>query len=153
MTETGSTPDSTHPIDARRPHRLVLILIVGIIPWTVISGDGITFVHLFGLLSVDPLSVTDLYSYLFVLTDGLPRRLQAWPISAGLYLGGLASLVSGFVVREDPRLTAGLFVLAGGTHLHVWYGLLSIGVTALPVGPICMGFVIWWCYWPLLRHA
>jgi uncharacterized protein (TIGR04206 family) len=136
--------------------RLGALLLVGLLPWSVVLTPGaLTVVFAFGLVTPDPLHVTDLYSYLFVHTRGLPQFLLAWPVGVLLYLGALASAVSGAVVdREDHRLTAGLLVLAGLTQVTLAIGMgRRLGTAAVPVGALGLWAVAWWFEWPAIRDA
>jgi uncharacterized protein (TIGR04206 family) len=143
---------------SRALHRLLAVLLAGLLPWTVVYfGGESTFVFSFGLVNTDPLQVVDLYRYLFVYTDGLPRRLQAWPVGVLLYAGALASAIGGLRALEDPRLTGGLLFFAGLAHAQVTYGLYraygpAAGVTVIPLGAILAWVVAWWYYWPLIRE-
>ncbi|MES3518471.1 MAG: TIGR04206 family protein [Natronomonas sp.] len=142
--------EPTHPTPGRR---LLAVAFVGIVPWTVLLlGREATFVYWFGLLNTNPLELTNLYQYLFVFTDGLPRRLEVWPVSVALYAGALGSAAAGLRDFEDPRLTAGLLVFAGVAQLQLAYGLLGLGSVAVPVGTVLMWTVAWWYYWPLIRE-
>ncbi|MFP4625581.1 MAG: TIGR04206 family protein [Natronomonas sp.] len=133
--------------------RLCLLLVAGVVPWIVVlGGGGVSFVHAFGILTLDPTTLTNLYEYLFVLTDGLPRRLQVWPASVLLYSAAVASAFGGILGREDPRLTAGLLVFAGIAQVHLAYGLVRVGVTVVPVAPIVLWGIVWWAYWPMVRN-
>lgn len=134
------------------PRRLFVLFVAGVVPWTVVLGDGATFVHAFGIVTLDPPSVTNLYTYLFVLTDGLPRRLQVWPASVLLYLSAVASGIGGVLGREDVRLTAGLLVMAGIAQAQLAFGLLRVGVTALPIGSILLWAIVWWMYWETVQE-
>jgi uncharacterized protein (TIGR04206 family) len=136
--------------------RLAAVACLGLLPWTVVLLDGeASFVFGFGLANTNPLTLVNLYDYLFVYTGGLPGRLQAWPAGVVLYVGALASAVGGLLSVEDPRLTGGLLVCAGLSHGHVAYGLYRVygtsPATVLPVGAVTTWAVAWWFYWPLVR--
>lgn len=134
--------------------RLLAVLVVGLLPWTVVAfGRQLTLVFSFGLVTLDPLHLTNLYDYLFVYTDGLPRRLQAWPAGVVLHVAALASALGGLRGLEDPRLTAGLLAVAGFAHLQVSVGLYRQGLVVLPLGALCAWLVTWWYYWPLVRGS
>jgi uncharacterized protein (TIGR04206 family) len=123
-------------------------LAVGVLPWTVVLRRGeLDAVFLFGLFNTNPPHLVDVYSYLFVFTTGpanLPDRLLAWPVSTALFCLALASLALGVLGREDRRVTAGLFALAGIAHLQVTFGLLRLGETAVPVGALLSFVLAWW---------
>lgn len=138
---------------ARR--RLVVLGALFVLPWTVLLGSGeFTLVFPFGLANTDPPNLTTLLAYLS-FTGGfaaLPAYLQAWPVSVLLYLGALASAIGGALGREDPRVTGGLLVLAGASHVGLAIGLSrAVDSLAFPVGPFLMFAVGWWLYWPLVR--
>ena len=140
---------------ARR--RLLAVLLVGCLPWTVlVLRDGLGLVFSFGLVNTSPLHVVHLYDYLFVHTAGLPRRLQAWPVGVVLHAGALACAVGSLWDREDPRLTAGLLLLAGVAHAQVSYGLYRIyggvGPLVVPLGALATWTVVWWYYRPRVQE-
>mgnify|MGYP000026499584 FL=1 len=145
-----------HDSAARR--RLLAVLAVGALPWTVLLVGQTTFVFSFGLVSLDPFHLTNVYEFLFVYTDALPRRLQAWPAGILLYAGALTSAVAGLWDFEDPRLTGGLLAFAGVAHAQVSYGLFRAyglplsELPVLPLGAIASWAVVWWYYWPLARR-
>ncbi|MFC6732354.1 MULTISPECIES: TIGR04206 family protein [unclassified Haladaptatus] len=134
--------------------RLLALLAVGLLPWTVILLNGqFTLVFSFGLVNTNPLHLTNLYDYLTRFTLGLPRSLQAWPASTLLYLGALVSAATGFLGREDRRLTGGLLVFAGGAQFYLTIGLIaSLGNRVFPLGMVALWTVAWWFYGPDLRH-
>ena len=131
--------------------RLFALLAVGLAPWTVFpSGD---FVFAWGLVSTGPLHVTTLTDYLFVYTAGLPSRLLAWPVAVVLYLLAVASALFGPVDREDRRVTGGLLVLAGVSHLRFSLGLTRPGLLVIPTGTVLLWTAAWWFHWSDLRTA
>jgi uncharacterized protein (TIGR04206 family) len=138
--------------------RLLAVGLLGLLPWTVIvAGRETSFVFAFGLVSTNPLHLTDLYSYLFVYTAGLPRRLQAWPAGVLLYACALVSALMGLVDYEDPRLTGGLLFFAGISHAQVAVGLyraygFGSGVVVLPLGAVATWAAVWWIYWPAMKE-
>jgi len=140
--------------------RLLVLLLAGILPWTVvvIAGRGATAMFPFGLLDLNPavdptarfLPLPDLLRY----DGGLPRTPELLPASVVFYLGALASATAGLLGREDPRLTAGLVVLAGLAHLGVSYAFLHRpGYTAVPFGAVVLIALAWWVYRSDLRRA
>jgi len=133
--------------------RLLALVVVGVLPWTVLVGPGgVELVFLFGLANPATVHFVSLPEYLFVLTSGLPDRLLAWPASTLLYAGGLVSEVADQRLGGDVRLTAGLVGLAGLAHLGFTFGIVAReGSTVLPLGPAAAGLVLWWFYWPALR--
>ena len=130
------------------PSRALGTVFVGLVPWTVVLRAGeLDAVFLFGLFNTNPPHLVDLYSYVFVFSGGpggLPDRLLAWPVATGLFCLAGVSLALGAVDHEDRRVTAGLFFLAGIVHLQVTLGLVRIGETALPVGPLLSFVLAWW---------
>ncbi len=136
--------------------RLALILL-GLLPWTILIIDGeVEFVFLWGLLTPHPLHGITIYQYVTTLTRGLPDRLLAWPISTLLYSTALANMVIGHrFATEDRRLTAGLLVLAGASHLVFTLGIArrNPAAIALPVGPLVAWAVVWWVDWPVITRA
>lgn len=140
----------------RRLGRLVAILTVGVLPWTVVvTGGDATLV--FSLALVDPAvpTFTDVYSYAFVYTRELPAYLLAWPLGAGLYLLALASVLLGTVAGvEDRRVTAGLLVLVALTQASVAWGFTTRpGYVGVPVGAVAAALVVWRLEWPAIRGS
>jgi uncharacterized protein (TIGR04206 family) len=139
--------------------RVLAVCLLGLLPWTVIiAGQEATFVFAFGLVNTNPFHLTDLYSYLFIYTAGLPKRLQAWPAGVLLYAGALVSTLIGLVNREDPRLTGGLLFFAGVSHAQVTFGLYraygfgASGTLVLPVGAVATWAAVWWVFWPAMKE-
>lgn len=134
--------------------RLLPLLLVGLLPWTVILVNGqFTFIFSFGLVNTNPLHLTNLFDYLTRFTLGLPRSLQAWPASTFLYAGALVSAATGIVDHEDQRLTGGLLVFAGGAQFYLTIGLIvSLGNRVFPLGMIALWTVAWWGYAPALKR-
>jgi uncharacterized protein (TIGR04206 family) len=137
------------------PSRRVLVLVaLAVVPWSVqvFSVGDATFLFPWGLLNTNPLHVTPITDFLFRYTMGLPNYILAWPLGTLLWVGALASAVFGFFDREDPRVTAGLLVLAGVTQLSVAAGFsVQPYRTAYPTGTFALWLVAWWVYWPLVR--
>jgi uncharacterized protein (TIGR04206 family) len=139
------------------PRRRVLAVVaLGVLPWTVVVLDGtLSLVFSFGLVDSASRHLVALADYLFVHTAGLPARLQAWPLGVLLYACALASATAGLWDREDPRLTAGLLLLAGVAHARVSLGLYRAygpsGPLIVPLGALATWAVVWWYYWPLVR--
>lgn len=148
--------DRTH--DARgAPHstprrRLATLVALAFVPWTVILIYGeVTLVFPFGFFNTNPPALVDLYTLLSA-GGGLPRNPELLPASALLYGGALLSAAAALADREDPRLTAGLLVLAGVAHLGVAYSVVHrLRYTPLPVGALLLFVAAWWFYWPSLR--
>ncbi|WP_435197243.1 TIGR04206 family protein [Natronomonas sp. EA1] len=138
--------------------RLLAILLLGLLPWTVlfIGRDVVSFVFLPGLLDYNPAVTPPLRGVpvweLFAAGGGLPRNPEAWPASALLYLLSLASACAGVLGREDPRLTGGALALAGVAHLLVSGAFLHrLAYTPVPIGPVCALALAWWYYWSDVR--
>lgn len=118
----------------------------------VLSDGSVGLVFAWGLVNPGTLHFTDIGSYLFVHTRGLPEFLLAWPIAAVMYLGAIASALWGMWNREDPRLTAGLLVLAGLSLVVFADGISRpASIIGFPVGTMFLWLVAWWVYWPLVR--
>lgn len=151
----GASAPSTSPAPPAPRRRLLVVLALGLVPWTVLVGGEVTLLFPFGLVNANPLHLTTLDDYLRFARGfaALPRYLQAWPVSVGCYLAALASALAGVVWREDPRVTGGLVVLAGLSHTGVAIGLSrGIGRITLPLGPVLAFAIAWWYYWPAVRR-
>ncbi|MFC7075955.1 TIGR04206 family protein [Haloarcula halophila] len=135
--------------------RLIAVLAVGVLPWTVlVIGGELTVLFTFGLFNTNPPAVVSIYDYFYRFTQGLPAFIEAWRSGVVLYLLALASAVSGVVWREDERITALALVGAGLTQVSVFLGFnRRIGYVALPVGTVLLLAVAWWYYWPLVAPA
>jgi len=136
--------------------RLLAILAVGVVPWTVVFvGGDATLVLSIGLLDPTTLTLTDVYAYTFVHTRGLPASLFAWPLGAALYLLALGSALLGTATgHEDRRVTAGLLVLVALTQLTVAWGLTTrLGTVAVPLGSVAALAVVALMEWPAIRGS
>ncbi len=127
------------------------------IPWSVqvfAVGDA-TFLFAWGLVNTNPPSVTTLFDFLFVYTRGLPAYILAWPLSTLFYAAALASAAVGWRTgREDPRVTAGLLVVAAVAQFRLAWGFsIQPGRIAWPVASVAFLAVAWWGYWPMLRQS
>ena len=141
--------ESAASVSSASRRRLLALLALGIVPWTVVVEGDVTLLFPFGLVNADPLHLTTLDDYLRFVQGfaALPEHLRAWPVSVGCYLAALASALGGVAWREDPRVTGGLLFLAGSSHATVAVGLSrGIGRLALPVGPVLALAIAWWCY-------
>jgi len=124
--------------------RLALVFLPLLLPWSVqvFSRADATFVFPWGLVNTNPPGVTDLYSFLFVYTAGLPDYILAWPLSVALYLVGVASVVAGAVAGpayEDRRVTAAALTCAGVAQLSLAYGFsVQPYRTAWPTGTLVL---------------
>jgi uncharacterized protein (TIGR04206 family) len=147
--------ESAASVPAPPRRRLLALLALGIVPWTVVVEGDVTLLFPFGLVNADPLHLTPLDDYLRFVRGfaALPEHLRAWPVSVGCYLAALASALGGVAWREDPRVTGGLVVLVGLSHAGVAIGLSrGIGRIAFPIGPVLALGVAWWLYWPAVRR-
>jgi len=134
------------------PRRLVALLALGVVPWTaVLVGSELTLFFPFGVLNTNPLELTVLTEW-FAGGGRLPRNPELLPLSYVFYLGALLGVLAGVRGREPARLTAGLLVLAGLTHLGVSYSVLHrVAYVPVPVGALLALAAAWWFYWPDLR--
>ena len=120
-----SPPDRRlRPSDPRV--RLAVVLLVGLVPWSVQRLPGELFVRFaWGGVSFQPaVTLTGLWRY--PLGGGVPV-LSRWAIATGCWIAAAFSAVAAFRDREDRRLTAGLVVLAGLGNL-----LVSLTVSSQP---------------------
>ena len=134
-------------MDRPAARRLLAILALSAIPWSVqaYGAGAVTLLFPWGLVSLDPLHVTDLHSFLFRYTAGLPEFILAWPLSALCYALAAGSAALGVATgREDVRVTAALLALAGVAQLSVARGFAArFGRTAYPVGTVALWAVAW----------
>jgi len=139
--------------DSRR--RLAVVALLGLLPWTVlIIGSELTLVLPAGLVNTNPLQFVSIYDFFFRYTQGVPSFIESWRTGVVLYLGALASALSGVVWREDPRITALALVGAALSQVGVFLGFnRRLGSVALPVGTVAILAVVWWYYWPLFTAA
>ena len=121
---------------------LAVLGVVGLlaVPWSVqvFSGRDATFLFAWGLVNTNPPMVTTLPEFLFLYTRGLPEYILAWPLSVGSYAAALASAGVGWKTgREDPRVTAGLLLVAAVAQAQLAWGF-SVQPTrvAWPVGSV-----------------
>ncbi|WP_262178559.1 TIGR04206 family protein [Haloarcula laminariae] len=135
--------------DSRR--RLGVVALLGLCPWTVlVIGSELTLVFPAGLVNTNPLQFVSIYDFFFRFTEGVPSFIESWRTGVLLYLVALASVVSGVVWREDPRITALSLVGAALSQVGVLVGFnRRLGYVALPVGTVGMLAAVWWYYWPL----
>ncbi|MEF8782417.1 MAG: TIGR04206 family protein [Haloarculaceae archaeon] len=137
-------------------HRLAAIVAVGALPWSLVfAGQELTLVFAFGLVDPAPLYLTDIVTYTFVYTRGLPEYLFAWPVGTLLYALALGSTLSGHLFgREDRRVTAVLLVLVGLTQVSFALGLSRrANSVAFPLGLLLCVAVVWWFDWPAFRES
>jgi uncharacterized protein (TIGR04206 family) len=139
------------------PHtrRVLVALVVAFLPWTVVLRRG--FVDLFfpwGLVPAGPSGPTTITDFYFQFTAGLPEYLNAWGLGALLFAVGLANALFGlaseradFPLREDPRITASMYVFAGFGQLIFALGFLRRpGYVAVPLGTVLLWGLVWRYY-------
>ncbi|KAB1196864.1 MULTISPECIES: TIGR04206 family protein [Haloferax] len=133
------------------PVRLVLVLVVGVVPWSVqtFSTGATTLLFAWGLLTPSPLSITTITDFFFRYTAGLPDYILVWPVGVVCYVVAVASALSGTIFgREDVRITAAGLALAGVTQLEVARGFsVQPGRTAWPLGTVVLWAVAGFVYW------
>jgi len=112
------------------------------IPWSVqvFSGRDATLLFAWGLVNTNPPMVTTLPEFLLLYTMGLPEYILAWPLSVGLYAAAVASAAVGWRTgREDPRVTAGLLVVAAVAQAQLAWGFsVQPNRVAWPVGSVAL---------------
>ncbi|WP_123533230.1 TIGR04206 family protein [Halosimplex salinum] len=126
--------------------RALVVAAAGVVPWLVIPyGDGYSLVLSVALANPETLTLTSVYHYVFVYTRDIPTALLAWPVASLLYVSGVASAALSRVGREDRRVTAGLFALAGLDVLYAAVGFSSYraGVVAIPLGVVGLWLAAW----------
>jgi uncharacterized protein (TIGR04206 family) len=114
--------------------RLAVVLLAGLLPWVVVTWPG-GWYPLFtaGFLHLDPLTFTSLPAY-HARVGGIPPQFSAWPTAVVLYLG---AVVSALFDDPDPRLSAGLLVLAGVSVLLLASSLTEQRhILAIPLGTV-----------------
>lgn len=134
--------------------RLLVVVALGLLPWTVITSPGTaTLVFPFGLLDVTSGHLVRIDEYLRFTGGQVAPFLRAWPIGVVLYGGTLLSAVSGVFGRENARLTSGLLVVTAVSQLPLLASVSRrMGYLGLPVGIVLMVVVAWWL-WPLMRKG
>ena len=133
--------------------RLLTVLVVGIVPWTVLFYPGGQEVYFaYGLLTHAGVfhtlpaylstTVPDFLPFSSVFSI-LPDRLLAWPASAGLWVLALVSVALGRY--EDRRVTDGLLAIAGLSQFVFAIGFwTSEKYLALPIGGVLLVALAWW---------
>jgi len=131
----------------RAARRLLGLLFVGALPWTIIRwtnpdgsiGYGTYFTYGLGTL-FGPVGkqFALLPVYLARVAVVGPYWHQLWPTGAFLFACALVSAAFGLVGREDRRVTAGLLVMAGGaSFLHAaGLAIYNDRLAVLPLGPL-----------------
>lgn len=135
--------------------RLLAILALGIIPWTVVTTDGfVSLVFPFGLVTPDPFHLLTIFDYLRFSGGQVTQYIDTWPIGALLYVGTLVSAVVAAFGYENPRLTGGFLVFTALSQIPFVIGFSRrLEYTAFPVGTVLMLVVAWWFYWPAVRSS
>jgi uncharacterized protein (TIGR04206 family) len=126
--------------------RGLLVLAAGLVPWVVVPYEaGASVVFSFGLVRPVSLSLEPVVAYVFVDTGALPSRLLAWPTASLLYALAAASTALALLDREDRRVTAGLFGLAGLDLLYfaVAFSAVRLRVVAIPLGVVVLWLAAW----------
>ncbi len=149
---TGRVTDPTDesaPGTARRYRRVSVLVAVALVPWTAVSANG--FVSWFlpiGILNLGPLELTTIFEYYLLYTRNLPPYLNAWGLSVALFAVGFVSALAGLFWREDARVTASMFVLAGFGQLLFALGFFrrGPGYAAVPIGTLLLWGVVWRYY-------
>ncbi|MFC7097583.1 TIGR04206 family protein [Halobaculum marinum] len=127
---------------------LAAVLVCGLVPWSVqtFSSSSVPFFRFaWGGLSLTPVVTPRLLPTYF----GLSRYplLYRWALASLCWLLAVGSAALALVDREDPRVTAGLLVLAGAVNASV---ALSFGLqplrTGYPVGTLALWAVAAWRY-------
>ncbi|MFC7190825.1 hypothetical protein ACFQL7_13935 [Halocatena marina] len=99
--------------------RLLIVLLLGLIPWTVVTVSGtVTLVLPFGLIDAQSWRLLTLPEYLRLSGGRVAPFIEAWPLSVFLYAGTLVSAIGGVFGREDPRLTGGFQRLPPSDSSH-----------------------------------
>jgi uncharacterized protein (TIGR04206 family) len=157
MEESAVSTETARVRERLRRTRVVAVLVaVGtVVPWSVqvFTARDATWLFSWGLVNTNPVQVTTITDFLFVYTQGLPEFILAWPASVVCYLLALGAAVLGLWADwEDPRVTAGLLVLAGIAQLSVAQGFsYQPNRTAYPLGTVVLWVVAWWGYWPRVK--
>ena len=133
---------------------LAAVLSCGLVPWSVqtFADSGVPFLRFaWGGLSFTPVVYArTLPEYLAL--SGSPLVVP-WTVAAVCWLLAVASAALGFADREDPRVTAGLLVLAGAVNasVAVQFGIQPLR-TAYPVGTVALWAVAAWRYRAWMRE-
>lgn len=130
------------------------VLSLFVLPWSAFLYDRgpATLLFAWGLLSPASLHITDVYSYFFVYTRGLPDWVVVWPVGIVCLVFALISAGRGLIRgREDLRVTGGLLALVGVAALLVSLGFSGQpGRVGIPIGA-AVAWVLAGSYWLRLR--
>ena len=142
---TGHAPRTR--VDRAALVRLLVLLALAFVPWTLVAGRSLTFVFPFGLLDSDPWFFVRVDDYLRFSRGGRFAYIDAWLIGSVLYALALVSALFGTVGFEDRRLTAGLLVVAAMSQFPLAVGFSRrpeyVGV---PLGSVLLLAAAWWFY-------
>lgn len=148
MSETKSvSAEPNTRSDASLASSLVLVLLAGLLPWSVQSfvGGEIFLRFAWGGVSFEPALTVQLLSEYPVFAG--PPILFQWALSTAVWLLALASAASARIGLEDPRVTVGLLAVAGLVNLSV---ALDFGIqpsrTGYPTGTLFLWAVAVWRY-------
>jgi len=135
--------------------RLAVVVLVGLLPWTVIViGSELTLVLSVGLVNTNPPQYLPITDYFGPYTTTLAPFAESWRTSVLLYALALASALSAVLWREDPRITALALVGAALSQLGVFFSFnRRLNYLALPVGTVVILAAVWWYYWPLVTDG
>lgn len=152
MSDRGADRTAPSRLDRSALRRLLVVLALGVVPWTVVLGPDRTFVFPFGLLNDNPWFLVWVHDYLRLSPYGRFAAIDAWLIGAALYGVAVASALVGLTGHEDGRLTGGLLVLAGLSQFPLAVEFSRrLGYVALPVGSVLLLAAAWWLYWSEVR--
>lgn len=140
-----------------RPWEALAVASLLLVPWSILTygGRSVTLLFAWGLLTPSPLHVTDVYSYFFVFTVGLPDWILAWGVGIASFVVAVASAASGAIRgREDRRLTGGLLVLVGLVSVVVSMGFAGQpGRLGIPLGAVVAWPLAGWYLWQARRES
>jgi uncharacterized protein (TIGR04206 family) len=128
--------------------RVAVCLAAGLVPWILVPYEvGLGLVFSVGLVNPGPgpVAFQSVWGFVRAATRGLPPSLLAWPTATLLYLTALGSLALALVDREDRRVTAGLFALAGLdlVYFAVAFSSARLRVFAVPFGVALLWLAAW----------
>ena len=146
-------PAARARLDSAAARRLVVLAVLGLVPWTVLVSTDLTFVFSAGIVNSNPWVFLSTPEYL-ANTRGVAPFIEAWLVGSALYGAALVSAAAEALGRGDRRLTGGLVALAalGQVPLVLVWGR-QFGRTALPAGSLLLLAAAWWYYWPAFREG
>jgi uncharacterized protein (TIGR04206 family) len=134
--------------------RLLAVLTLAVLPWTVVYTRGFVTV-ITSVALVDPRSrhVTTVFEYLTHTMGAPPDLMVPWVVGTLLFALVVISAALAFVGREDDRVTAFLLVLLGVTQLSVAVGFAGRPTyVAVPVVTVAAWALAWVAYRPALAR-